>query len=666
MKGTVKERNSIDSIPARFAAVARQHADRIAVSSDTARWSYAELDGRSNSLARKLVAGGRADSSPVALLMDHDAPLIASVLGCLKAGRLYLALDPSESRERLLSMLADAQAGHLVADAAHLAQAHSLGGERGRILEFSGAESDPAEIPGFPDPDCGAWLVYTSGSTGKPKGVWQNHAGILRQSEIYGDLIGVRASDRFSLLTSLNLGASSSALFTALLNGAALCPFNLRKRGLGPVPDWLHRHGVSVFHSVPTLFRHLMRAVDDAHCLESLRIVRLGGEAIHPADVKLFQERCPESCRLMLAFSSTETGLMCASILDHSSPVPDGPVSCGRPVEGIELELLEEGGEPVPEGEEGRIAVRSPHLRQGYWRDRAAAGDEGFDPDPDRFLTGDLGRILPDGSLLHGGRADQVVKIRGRRVDLGEVESALNSLGPVQESVAGASAKENGESQLVGYVVLRPGAAASAADLRRGLQHMPGHLLPSGFVFLDELPLTRSGKVDRRSLPRWSPDSTDTGEAGLLAPRKGIETSLAEIWQSVLDVPAVGRDSDFFDLGGDSLRSVQLLSRMEERYNVILLPSILVEHSTLESLARVVAGEAVQATSSPLVPIRKSESGRRPLFLVHSGEGTWRFTGSWRSDCRTGRSTVCRAWAWTASAHRCAASGKSPVVMSRK
>ena len=289
------------SIPKRFAQVVARRANRIAVSANHTEWTYAELDQRSNALAGQILERSDANPEPVALLMEHGAALIAAILAVLKTGKIYVSLDPRDSIERLAAMLADSRTGLLLADQTNAALADSIAAGQLSIFLMLDDFSEPSGRTNLPKPSPkdGAWLMYTSGSTGTPKGVWQNHRGIVHDADVYRDLIQVTPDDRLSLLTSCNLPASTSPLFTALLNGATVCPFHVRSQGVERLAIWLRERGITIYHSVPTVFRHFARATGDngvfgtetwKSCRQPLRLVHVdrsrnfsgGGKACWP------------------------------------------------------------------------------------------------------------------------------------------------------------------------------------------------------------------------------------------------------------------------------------------------------------------------------------------------------------------------------------------------
>jgi amino acid adenylation domain-containing protein len=615
-----------NSIPGRFAESAARHAGRIAVSAPGAEWTYAELDQRSDLIAGEILNRPGEISEPAAILMEHGAPLVAGILGALKAGKIYLALDPNQPKDRLAAVLADSQAQLLLADKPNAALANSLASEKIKVLEVE--EKFPASSPRatWPavSPAAGAWLMFTSGSTGTPKGVWQNHSGVIHHTDVYRGLIQLSPDDRLSLLTSCSLAASATHLFGALLNGATLCPFPLRSQGFERLAVWLRERRISVYHSVPTVFRHLARAAEK-NSFATVRLIRLGGEPVLRGDVEIFRRHGPDHCRLLHALSSTETGLISALMIDKQTVLPDRRVPAGRTVPGVEVLLLDEHGQPVNNGEDGKIAVRSAHLCRGYWRQPDATAEK-FRADEKNprlriFISNDLGRFLPDGSLEHLGRADQLVKIHGQRVDLGEVEAALLAAELVKEAAVTAWEDESGEKRLAAYIVPRAGADVSPQNFRRELlRQLPEHMIPNDFVVLEKLPQTTAGKIDRRALPLPPTPESKNGLSRGQRPRDVIETRLARIWESVLNLSPIGRNDDYFELGGTSLQSVEVLLHIEELFGVLLPPSTLAEHSTIKKLAALLVDHAVIPSPSPLVKLRDGDGGR-PVFLVHSGQG---------------------------------------------
>lgn len=609
------------SIPERFAQIAARYRNRIAISAGATEWTYAELDQRSDALAAQILERLDTKAEPVVLLMQHGAGLVAAIFAVLKAGKIYLALDPSHPSDRLSAMLSDSRARLLIADQTNAALANSLASGQLSILTIADDMAAPSTTTNFPEvaPEAGAWLMYTSGSTGTPKGVWQNHRGIVRDADVYGDLIHLTPDDRLSLLTSCSLVASSTALFGALLSGGTLCPFHVRSQGAERLAIWLREQGITVYHSVPSVFRHLVRATDDDGVFAGLRLIRLGGESVLRADLEAFQQRCADDCRLLNSLSSTETGLICAGLFDKNTALPDWRVPVGRPVRDVEVFLLNERGQSVEEGCDGRIAVRSAYLRQGYWLHPEATAEEfrtdSGAPGTRLFVTKDLGRFLPDGNLEHLGRMDRVVKIRGLRTDLSEVEATLRATGLVEEAVVTALEDPSDGYRLVAHVVPRARPGNSPQACHRALQ--PLLPMPSRILMLRELPLLASGKIDRVQLTEKAAEALAPEARSRRDTSDPLELQLVRIWERILKVDRIGMMDDFFALGGDSLAATTMLAEVEKFLGANLPISVLLEAPTIQKLVELIKVGGLNETDLPLVALRLRGS-KPPLYFVPS------------------------------------------------
>jgi amino acid adenylation domain-containing protein len=611
------------SIPERFAQIVARHGDHIAVSANRAEWTYAELDERSNALAVQILARPGANRQPIALLMEHGAPLIAAILAVLKTGNIYLALDPSHPIGRLSAMLADSRVQLLITDQTDAALANSLAGGRLSVLRINRDFITSSTRITFSavSPEAGAWLMYTSGSSGTPKGVWEDHRGVVHSADVYSKLIQLTPDDRLSLLTSCSLPASATPLFTTLLNGATLCPFHVRSQGVERLAVWLRKRAVTVYHSVPTIFRHLARATNDNRVFASLRLVRLGGEPVLLGDIQIFRQRCPDHCRLMNALASTETGLICAAMIDKHTVLPNGRVPVGRAVRDVDIFLENEQGQPAGNGRDGRIGVRSAYLRRGYWLQPEVTAEK-FRPDPRApntriFITNDLGRFLPDGNLEHLGRVDEVAKIHGLRVDLSELEAALHATNLFEEVAATALEDMSGECRVIVHAVPRPETDCSSPTYRQALQQ----LVPasSRFVALQELPRLASGKIDRVYLSENAAKTFATKIRPPIEPVDALEFQLVRIWENVLGIDAIGTTDDFFALGGDSLAAATMLAAIEKFCGVYLPVSALLEAPTAERLAELIRRGGLSETDLRLVALRLR--GRKPPLYCVPGAG---------------------------------------------
>jgi len=380
----------------------------------------------------------------------------------------------------------------------------------------------------------------------------------------------------------------------ALLNGATLCLFDIRNEGLATVPDWLSDERISIYHSTPTVYRQVMRSMEGNARLSGLRLVVLGGEAVHPADPDSYRQHCPSECLFVNGLGPTESTVTLQYFWDHRpSPVSVArySVPVGYPVENTDVLLLNESDEPVDLYGVGEIVIRSRHIALGYWR-RPELTRARFRPDPtDRnrrmYYTGDLGRLPPDGAIEFVGRRDQQLKIRGHRVECGEVETVLRQHAAVAEALVVAQARSPNDMVLVAYVVLRRNQGSHAEDLKTFARTLlPEHMVPASIVLLPDLPLTINGKVDHSALPL--PDFKVVSKGESLAPRNPLEAQLASLLANVLDIGQVGILDNFFELGMHSLTAMQFLARIRPALQVEVPLRTIFETPTVASLAQAI------------------------------------------------------------------------------
>ena len=621
------------SIAARFEKMVRLAPTRVAVKTRKYEWTYAELNQRANRIAQELLRlnpvpasatkqdGGASPGGQVALLLEHDAPMIAAIFGVLKAGQTYVPLDSSHPKDRQAYILSDAQAQVILTDAKNATRASELSqaGATPIVLDRLDYQSDRGEKLPVVAPDATAYLLYTSGSTGTPKGVTQIHRHVLRHIANYTNSLHLGPEDRMVLFASYGFDAAVMGIFGALLNGATLYPYNVSGEDLDQMADWLNANGITIYHSTPTLYRYLVATLSGQPKFPKLRLIVMGGEKVVPQDVEWFQKWFGKDCQFINGYGPTECtiGLQCFS--DSRTPLGAAAVPIGYPMRDLEVSLINPAGDPGQAF--GEMVIRSPSLALGYWRQpelTAAAFQGAGNSTADRsYRTGDLGRLLPNGILESMGRRDFQVKIRGFRIELGEVEAVLRASPGVDDCVVIAVSDAAGEQRLLGYVVPARGQTGDADTLRRALlAKLPDYMIPSRFVFLEALPLTPNGKTNRNALPAPPPLGTVTGKDAYLAPRSDLEQRLTDIWQTALKVPRAGVRDDFFALGGHSLLGVRVLSLIEKQLGRKLPLSAIFDARTIEQLAALLQRESEKTPWRSLVPIQPNGS-RPPLFGIH-------------------------------------------------
>jgi amino acid adenylation domain-containing protein len=580
------------SIPERFEKIVSKFPDRIAVKSNRYVLTYDEFNRAANRLAHAILARYGNKIQSIALLMEHDAPVITSILGALKAGMFYVPLDPSLPHDRSKFILEDVKADYIVTNTKNLPLAKSLVQPSVQLHNIDELGNLPDTNPSIrvkPDDLC--WVIFTSGSTGKPKGVIQTHQNVLHFMKNYTNGLHICSADRLTLLYSFSVNGGSHDIFAALLNGAAIHPLDLKEEGFLHLGEWLNNEKITIYHSVPTVFRQLAENLTGLEEFRSLRIVRLGGEPVYKRDVNLFNRHFSENCILVNRLGSSETGSLRMYFLDKETKIEGNLVPVGYPVVDNEILLLDESGTQAA-GDEGEIAVRTRYLSPGYWNrpDLTAASfhSDSVDGENRIYRTGDLGRMLPDGCLLHLGRKDFFVKIRGYRVEVDEIEMTLLEFPGIKEVAVVVKNNNSGNEELVAYIVPTVWPGPNVSEVRRFLKEkLPSYMIPTAFVSLDALPLTDTLKVDRKSLPEPStcrPEILTT----YVAPRNPIEEELVKIWADVLTLNEVGIHDNFFDLGGHSLAATRVISRVIKYFQLEISIRLLFESPTVAEMAAVI------------------------------------------------------------------------------
>jgi amino acid adenylation domain-containing protein len=581
MQGMKADTNAPATAPQLIDRAVAAAPERPAVVDAATTLTYGELSGRADLVAGRLVGLGVAPGDLVGLCLGRSASLIVAALGIFRAGAAYVAIDPAYPEERLRWMLDDASPVATVTDAAG---AERLGdGGRALVLAPGGilAASDPAdatfELPPRPAPEDLAYVVYTSGSTGRPKGAMVEHAGLQNMVGWHLRAFAVGPEDRCSQMVSPGFDAAVQEIWTTLAAGAALVvvPDALRADPIG-LRDWLVSERITATF-LPTAVAETMIGLTwpgDA----PLRYILTGGDALtrRPAPGQPFT--------LINGYGVSEASVVSTSVA--VSPDGEGAPSIGRPIEGVFIETLDPDLEPVPTGEAGEMVIVGISVGRGYLN-RPELTAERFVTDRHgrrMYRTGDQARIDADGAIQFLGRLDDQLSIRGFRVEAGEVAAALNAHPGVEASVAVAAGDSSSERRLVAYLVAsgpeRPDEGDVSAFLGRSL---PDYMVPSSYVWLDRLPLTAHGKVDRAALP----DPTEMAPADPTEPASpdDVRGTIAAIAAELLEVAEIAADQSFFELGGHSMLAAQMTLRLEELYGAEIGLRYFFEHPTPAELA---------------------------------------------------------------------------------
>jgi amino acid adenylation domain-containing protein len=633
------------SIPHRIEAQAAKTPDAIALVLDDAQLTYAEFNQRTNQLAHHLQQCGVGPDTVVGLLTARSMEAIIGLVAILKAGGIYLPLDPADPAERLASKIEDAQpAVILTIDDLRLTIDDALKAptnRKSKIVNLKSAwptiaQHPTTNLPISHSPDATAYIIYTSGSTGKPKGVCISHEAIAAHIADIQAHFELQPADRVLQFAAYSFDQSIEQILATLVSGAALV---LRGPDIWPTADFsavIETFGLTVINLPPAYWRQWVQdvvAAETAVPHPQLRLVIIGGDVLPAAAIRQWQQTPMASARLLNAYGPTETTIT-ALTYDVPTPFERSQTPIGRPGANRAIYILDRQMQPVPIGVPGELYIGGAGVAQGYLN-RPELTVERFIPLPvignqfsvigkrlsengkpitghrspitdhrspvTVYRTGDLCRFLPDGSVEFLGRVDSQVKIRGFRIELGEIEAALHGYEGVRETAVITREDEPGEKQLVAYLVPDDGEPPKGSELRQFLSgKLPDYMIPTAFVTLDELPLTVSGKINHRALPAPQTDRSDLNKA-YTAPRTPVEAELAQMWADLLKVEPVGIHDNFFELGGHSLLGAQLISRVRADFQVDFPLRRLFETPTVAGLASlIVEGLAAETDESEL------------------------------------------------------------------
>ena len=559
-----------------------------------------------------------ADPIPerVGLLLPNGPQMLAAILGVLKAGKAYVPLDPNFPHERLHHIAADAGVSLLITDSEHLSIADyiaqtvlSLFSRHEPLLNLSEIGFSDVSVyenviapnpkhrgmsETYPNPNIRvfpsqvAYILYTSGATGEPKGIAFSHRNLLHTTMCLVNALHISPTDRLTQLHSTSFSASVVDIYCSLLeqvstrgmsNNAALWAW--------PIGSVAKR--ITSLQWIPTPFRYFVEALTLDETFPDLRQIVMASEPLTAKEIALYRSHFSRDCLLINQIGTSESYNYGLYFIDHETRFEGGVVPAGYPVSPErEILILNEEGKPCEPGDEGEIAIRSAYMSLGYWQDRASTQAK-FLPSPDgselwTYLTGDIGYLRPDGSLIHLGRQDSQVEIRGYRVETSEIERHLCQLYQVKEAIVHAQPAGNGELQLVAYLIIAPGQHVSLALIRDSLGlHLPDYMIPVGFCAIDELPTTDTGKLDYGALPFVSIQRNSSIVSSSM-PGTETQNTLAQIWQETFSRESIGIHDNLFDAGAQSLTVARFLQQANRQLGAELPFTYLMQNPTIAAL----------------------------------------------------------------------------------
>jgi len=624
------------TFPEVFAHHVANHPNKAAIVTATSTVTYAELSDQADRVAAALLGCAGRKAQPIALLFGQEIAAFAATVGVLKSGKFYVALDPLYPPARVTEILADSGAAFLLTSNSYVALAHQICPPEVKVINVDALPSALCPLPPLPiAADAYAYIGYTSGSTGKAKGVIETHRNHLCHWQNLMQAQPTYGNERVLFLNRLSFSGGQLAFYMTFLAGATLYLYDLQEHGIAQLSSWIQQHEITVWNSVPTVFRAFAAQISAPEEVASIRLLRLASDTILAQDIDAYRRLFAPTCKLWFCYALTEAKTVTMAFLDRNVPISPTEIPSGSPIDGMEIRIVDENGQLLGPNQVGEVVVRSRYVSPGYWGNAELTAAR-FQPDPDEvgtFLlqTGDLGKVDEQGCLFHKGRKDTQVKLRGYRVELSEIEAHLAALDGVQEvavrihSVADDSAADSsaadGDARLAAYLVCGSNPPPSGSQLRRLLgARLPAYMLPNSFTFLERMPVNRNGKIDRAALPVPEPGRPPL-DTPLIAARTPLEETLTTIWQEVLGVEPIGIHDNFFDVGGHSLVAVTLFERIAKATGKSLPLSVVLQASTIAQQADLLCQPTTQAQWSSLVAVR-AKGTRPPLFLVPPADGT--------------------------------------------
>ena len=587
--------------------------------------TYRQLDLRSNQVAQGLYAHGTRPGANIALLLDDPVARIAAILGCLKAGCVFVPLDPTHPKQRLQRMLDIAQPDSVIIDSANAALFATLGGrlQSPPAVLMMGERADAGDLPAdvvwaadqdsgriltptLPDDPC--YLYFTSGSTGTPKAILGRIRGLAHFVQWEIDAFSLAPGSRISQLTGPSFDVYLRDVLVPLCCGGTVCiPPSPRLFDPQELERWIERAEITLMHCVPSLFRVLLMRGVTPEKFPALEFVLLAGETLPPADANAWIACFGERIRLVNLYGPTETTLAKFCYRLPATPIAESYVPIGRPIPGAQALLLDERMAPCAQGELGELYICTPYRSLGYYGDSEAT-DAAFvrnpfstDPRDRLYRTGDLARLLPDGNFRFGGRKDFQVKIRGNRVEPGEVEARLREHAGVREAVVIARDDSTGTMRLVAYYVPQ-GASITSRQLREHVSAaLPAYSVPDAYVAMERFPLTPNGKLDRTALPEPGVELHEP-EAAYAAPATPAEKMLCEAFAATLGRQCIGRHDNFFEIGGNSLLAMRLVTKLQHETGVQAPAALVFAHPTPAGLAIALAQDTAASVDIKRLP----------------------------------------------------------------
>lgn len=582
--------NYKSTIISQFEYIVSKYPNKLAIVGSTQKLTYQELLDKVNTLSNNLTM----DSMYIYLLFEHDISMIIAMLSVLRISKAYIPLDPYHPIERSNYIISNSKGKVILTNSRNIFLAKQLVNINDNDIEIVNIDTieDVCENHAEKNEDSNnvAYILYTSGSTGKPKGVIQNNENILYFISNYTKKLNITHEDNLTLFSTYSFDASVMDIYTALLNGATLYPYSIKKNGaIDNLKNWIYENNITIFHSVPTLYRYFISKIgEDFKLLQNIRLVVMGGEAVLVNDVEMYKQYFSDDCIFINGLGPTESTVTLQYLINKHTEIKTAVVPVGYPIEQMTVYILNEDNKEVTTNEIGELVYSSEHLALGYLNMEVET-NRVFITDPIKgygraFKTGDLARRNVYGLIEFYGRNDFQIKVRGYRIELSEIESILDKHHNIYKSIVMPLDVVNNEKQIIAYYSMIKESETSAEDLKEYLLGiLPDYMIPNYFFPLNEFPLTATGKIDRKFImDNFKPNINSYAD---IPPRDKFEKEIFNIWVNVLCKSNFGVNTDFVQIGGDSLMSTTIAAELEELYNVQIELVALSKLNTIENLA---------------------------------------------------------------------------------
>lgn len=584
----------MNNITEKINRIALAHKDKIAVCTKYGKITYGELEEKSNIIANLIENAERERNTKinkVAIFLKDQIEIICSIVGALKCNKFYIPLDVTFPLQKIGYMLNDSGAEMIITDDDNFNYAQTIIDEtkcEGYIYNIKNdVKKCSSLVYSENNKDESGYILYTSGTTGNPKGVIQKSESIFNMIEEYVNTIGIISDDIIGLVTSFNHTVAAIDMFSALLTGATITAFDLKNDGgVESFIDWIKEQKITVYHSVPTLFRNI--CYKEKNVFKDIRLVILGGEAVLKTDVDLFKQNFASHSTMVNLFGASEVIVASYYKIKNDEPFDKKIVPIGKAFKNVEIFVIDENGEEADYFEEGEIIYRSKYLSSGY-HNLEFETNKSFifeDGGGTIFKSGDVGKVLLNNVIEYLGRKDFQIKIRGIKVEAGEIESIINEIPDIKNNVVVKAINNNIEALAVYYETINNNEIEEANFRSFLSKRIPDYMIPSYYIYLEEIPLNENGKIDRKKLPK-----IDVKNKVLTLPQNDLQEKIYKIWADELRLKEIDINDSFFSLGGNSLSALNIADSMRTVFNISITISDIYNNPTIMELSHFIESQ---------------------------------------------------------------------------